>query len=202
MNTLIARLAATASATLIVVGATTHTATAQTVGSDCGTTVTTSCSSTSHYSAMDQWLGGTPTAPDCPDYLNDDWGHEVGTGNGIVHVNVDKDGDEWVTNTWTGDASISFYSRSDADIVTDSDGNVVSANVTGPAEHVLTGRSTTWFGASFNNRNSVVTFTFSFEGTDEAGNVVRVHGEEHQMWLPGADPDGMPSMMQMHFNCS
>jgi hypothetical protein len=105
-------------------------ANAQTIDDGCGTTITTSCTSTIHYTDNDQWLGGGPTSPNCPDYINNDWGHETGTGKGISHVNINKDGDEWLTNTWNGDASITFYAAGNIDVVTDSDGNVVSATPT------------------------------------------------------------------------
>lgn len=175
---------------------------AQTIDDGCGTTITTSCTSTIHYTDNDQWLGGGPTSPNCPDYINNDWGHETGTGKGVSHVNINKDGDEWLTNTWNGDASITFYAPGNIDVVTDSDGNVVSATPTGPPEEVVTGHNTSWFGASFNNRSSEFSFTFSFEGTDQEGRTVRVHGDQHAGWTPGTDPFGPPTHMHANFSCS
>jgi hypothetical protein len=176
-------------------------ASAQTVGNGCGSTITTSCSDTEHYSTRSEWLGGGLVGATCPAYFND-WGLESGTGNGVSHVNINKDGDEWVSDTWSGSATITFYPSSSVDIVADQDGNVTSATITGPPEAVLTGHSTNWFGASFNNQNSALTFTFAFEGTDQGGTPIKVHGDEHATWVPGADPFGPPSISHAHMVCS
>jgi hypothetical protein len=178
-------------------------ASAQTVGDDCGVTVTSSCSSTTHFSDMAEWLGqGTPApTTSCPAYFDNDWAFESGTGNGVFHINIDKAGDEWVSNTWTGSATVTFYPPSSVSIITDSDGNVVWSQITGPPDQVITGRNTQWFGASFNNRDSVMDFTFSFQGTDQSGNPITVHNEQHQQWLPGADPYGPPSASHVRFTC-
>lgn len=176
-------------------------ASGQTVGNGCGTTVWSSCSDTEHFSTTSQWLGGGLVGPSCPSYFND-WALESGTGNGVYHVNINKDGDEWVSNTWSGGATITFYPASSVDIVTDQDGNVTSATITGPPEQVLTGHSTNWFGASFNNQNSELTYTFSFEGADHTGNPIKVHGNQHATWIPGADPFGPPSASHANMVCS
>lgn len=176
---------------------------AQTVGDGCGQTVTTSCSLTSHYSDMAQWLGqGTPgQSTSCPAYVDHDWAFESGTGNGVFHLNIDKDGDEWLTTTWTGAASITFYPPSSVSIVTDNDDNVISSQITGPPDQVLTGSNTQWFGVSFNNQDSVMNSTFSFRGTDQSGSPITIKNEQHQQWLPGADPDGPPSAAHLRFTC-
>ncbi|HWC24517.1 MAG TPA: hypothetical protein VG502_19660 [Flexivirga sp.] len=176
---------------------------AQTVGDDCGVTVSTSCSSTTHFSDMEQWLGqGTPgDSSSCPAYFDNDWAFESGTGNGVFHININKDGDTWVSNTWTGAATITLYPPSSVQIVADSDDNVISSQIIGPPDQVLTGHNTQWFGASFNNKDSVTDFTFSFRGTDQSGNPITVHNEQHQQWLPGSDPDGPPSASHVRFTC-
>lgn len=176
---------------------------AQTVGDGCGSTITSSCSSTTHFSGMEQWLGqGTPgDSSSCPAYFDNDWAYESGTGNGVFHINVNKDGDESLSTTWTGAATITFYPPTSVSIVTDSDDNVISSQITGPPDHVLTGHNAQWFGASFNNQDSLMNFTFSFQGTDESGNPFTVHNEQHQQWLPGADPYGPPSAAHLRFSC-
>lgn len=174
---------------------------AQTIGSSCGSTVFTSCSATEHYSDMNQWLGGNPDLASCPPYFGD-WALASGIGNGIEHVNFNKDGDWWATGTWTGNVTITFYPASSVNIVTDGDGNVVSSQITGPAEQILTGHLTQWDGGGANKQSNHFTFTLSFEGTDQAGAPIKVHATDHANWTPGSDPYGPPSNSHDMMTCN
>ncbi|MGN6161186.1 MAG: hypothetical protein ACTHOG_05715, partial [Marmoricola sp.] len=111
-------------------------------------------------------------------------------------------GDATFSSNWSGDATLTFYPASSVSIVADRDGNVTSATITGPPEAVLTGHSTNSFGNSFNNRNSELSYTFSFEGTDQNGNPIKVHGGQHSTWIPGSDPFGPPSVNHARMVCS
>lgn len=175
-------------------------ANATSLDSGCGTTVFTSCSETDHFSQLNQWLGGSPAPADCPSYIGE-WALASGTGNGVVHNNFNKDGDAWFTTTWSGDATITFYPSSSVTIVTDDEGNVTSADVHGPADHVLSGHIAEWGGGSFNNSSDVFGFTFNFAGTDESGNPINVHGASHANWTPGSDPNGLPSNSHTSMSC-
>lgn len=176
-------------------------ANAQTVGNGCGTTVFTSCTDTEHYTDLNQWLGGNPAPANCPSYFGD-WAFASGTGNGSEHTNFNKAGDAWFTDTWTGDGTVTFYPASSVNIVTDDQGNVISSQITGPSEQVLTGHMTQWDGGSFNKQNGEFTFTFSFEGTDASGTPINVHASSHGTWIPGSDPAGPPSSGHSAMSCS
>jgi hypothetical protein len=154
----------------------------------CGTTVTTSCSQTAHFDQMDQWLTPLGAGDNCPSYLVNDYALMVGTGNGIEHVNIDKAGDFWATTTFTGQVSITLYDPNNVTAVVGSDGNVDSATVTGPADAVLTGHFTQWFGISDNKQAATFGQTFSFRGTDQNGNPIAAHGTMHDTWTPGSTP--------------
>lgn len=91
-------------------------ANANSVDSGYGTSVFTSCSETDHYRQYSQWLGGSPTPAACPSYFSE-WALASGTGNGIDHTNFNKDGDAWFTNTWNGNATVTFYPSSSVTIV-------------------------------------------------------------------------------------
>lgn len=175
-------------------------ASAQSVPSGCGTTIFTSCSETDHYSQIYQWLGDDAAPSTCPAYLSE-WALASGPTNAVQHVNFNKDGDGWFTSTWTGDDTISFYPASSVTIVADQDGNVISSDIHGPADEVLTGHLTEWDGGSFNNQSSVVGFTLSFVGTDQAGSPIKVHGASHANWTPGSDPAGPPSNDHTSMTC-
>ncbi len=175
-------------------------ATAQSVPSGCGTTIFTSCSETDHYSQIYQWLGDDAAPSTCPAYFSE-WALATGSTNAVQHVTFNKDGDGRFTSTWTGDDTIAFYPAGSVTIVTDQDGNVISADIHGPADQVLTGHLTEWDGGSFNNQSSVVGFTFGFEGSDQAGNPIKVHGASHGNWIPGSDPAGPPSNGHTSMTC-
>lgn len=175
-------------------------ATAQSVPSGCGTTIFTSCSETDHYSQIYQWLGDDAAPSTCPAYFSE-WALATGPTNAVQHVTFNKDGDGRFTSTWTGDDTIAFYPAGSVTIVTDQDGNVISADIHGPADQVLTGHLTEWDGGSFNNQSSVVGFTFGFEGSDQAGNPIKVHGASHGNWIPGSDPAGPPSNGHTSMTC-
>jgi hypothetical protein len=159
----------------------------------CGTTVVASCSQTATYTDTDQWE--TPLAPlpaSCPAYLGTDLAHVVGTGHGVEHVNLNKAGDFWATNTFTGDVTISAYDPEAVDITYDEQGNIVSATPTGPAQHTITGHLTEWFGASDNKQNGVFTVTTSIRGVDENGAPFTLHMVQHSTWTPGSEPFAGP----------
>lgn len=176
-------------------------ANAQTVGSSCGNTVFVSCSDTEHYSQFNQWLGGSPAPASCPPYFSD-WALASGVGNGIEHVNFNKAGDWWGTGTWTGNVIVTFYPANSVNIVTDDNGNVISSQITGPSEQVLTGHLTQWDGGATNNQSSRFAFTSNFEGIDSAGNPVKVHAAAQGVWTPGTDQNGPPSTSHNTMTCN
>jgi hypothetical protein len=159
----------------------------------CGSTITISCSQTAHFSDVDSWL--TPSGPgtNCPPYVANDFGLQVGTGNGIEHNNINKAGDFWTTNTFTGKVTITFYDRSNVDVTVDDQGNIVEATPTGPPENEITGHMTQWFGVSENRQSLTFGLTFTVTGVDQAGAPVTIHGEQHQNWTPGSVPFADPA---------
>lgn len=185
----------------LTVGLSAVPASAQSVQSGCGTTTSTSCSETDHYRQIDQWLGDEAAPSTCPAYLSE-WALATGPTNAVQHVTFNKDGDGRFSSTWTGDDIITFYPDSSVTIVADEDGNVISSDIHGPADEVLTGHLTEWDGGSFDNQGSVVGFTFSFEGSDQLGNPINVHGASHGNWVPGSDPAGPPSNGHTSMTCS
>jgi len=163
--------------------------------------VFTSCSETDHHSQYSQWLGGSPTPAACPSYFSE-WALASGTGNGIDHTNFNKNGDAWFTNTWNGNATVTFYPSSSVTIVTDSDGNMISADIHGPADQVLSGHLTQWGGGSSNNQSNVFSFTLNFDGVDQSGNPIKVHAAGHSNWTPGSDPNDPPSNSHNTMTCN
>src|SRR5205807_4884690 len=75
----------------------------------------------------------------------------------VFHLNVNGAGDVWLTGTQTGSAT--FTSSTD-----------------GPS---YSGRSTSWFGASLNKQNAVMTDTLSLTLTDAFGDRVSMHEVDH-----------------------
>jgi hypothetical protein len=158
----------------------------------CGTTVLTSCSQTATYTDTDQWE--TPLVPlpaSCPAYLGSDLVHIVGNGRGVEHANLNKAGDFWATTTFTGEVTISAYAPGDVAAVFDDQG-IVSATPTGPAEHIISGHLTEWFGVSDNKQNGVFSITTSVNGVDENGAPFVLHMVQHTTWTPGTEPFAGP----------
>jgi hypothetical protein len=158
----------------------------------CGTTITVSCSETAHFDAVDQWMTPLGAGTGCPSYVADDFAYLVGSGNGIEHDNINKAGDFWATTTFTGQVTITFYAPDNVIASVDDQGDVTSATVTGPPDATLTGHFTQWFGVSDNKQNGTFGLTFSFEGADQAGNPVSLHGDQHANWTPGTAPFAGP----------
>jgi hypothetical protein len=158
----------------------------------CGNTITVSCSETAHFDTVDQWLTPLGAGDNCPSYVVNDFAYMVGTGNGIEHDNINKAGDFWATTTFTGQVSITFYPPQNVVATVDDQGDVTSATVTGPADAVLTGHFTQWFGVSDNKQNGTFGETFSFDATDQAGNPISLHGSQHANWTPGTEPFSGP----------
>jgi hypothetical protein len=158
----------------------------------CGVTQPGPCTETDHFTQATglQWPLGTPTnATNCPAWLLNDWAVFDFTGNGVQHVSVDKAQDFWFTTTFTGNGTVTIYPPSSiADIVMDDHGNIVSYDVVGPADDVITGQLTQWFGASDNNRNAVNTGTVNVQGTDTAGKSFSLHGTFHAGWTGTQNP--------------
>lgn len=110
------------------------------------------------------------------------------TGNGITHQTINGAGDVWFTQTFTGNATVTFWSQG----TVDSDGNVTS--VGGNEDLQVTGHLTEWFGFSGNEKNAVATGTVNFQGTVVGtGAPISFHDVTHFAWLPGVDQNGPPS---------
>lgn len=158
----------------------------------CGTTQPGPCTETDHFTSQDQWeqpLGATSNATNCPSWLTDDYVLLAMEGNGVEHVTINKAQDFWFTTTFTGEGTATFYPASSlANIVTDQDGNIVSADVVGPPDTTVTGHLTDWFGGSGNNKNAVFHGTINLNGTDAAGNPAAAHITQHTSWTGGQNP--------------
>ena len=154
----------------------------------CGSTITTSCSDTAHFSDMDEWQPPLGAGTGCPSYVIGDYVLFVGSGNGVEHVNINKAGDFWATNTFTGQVTLSFYDPVDVDVTVIDDQGDITATPTGQAENVVTGQLTQWFGVSDNKQNGEFGFTFAFHGTDQFGTLLTIHGNSHANWTPGGEP--------------
>src|SRR5438552_14669169 len=57
-----------------------------------------------------------------------------------------------------------------------------SATPTGPADNVVTGHLTQWFGVSDNKQNGEFGFTFAFNGVDQSGFRLTLHDDSHANW--------------------
>jgi hypothetical protein len=168
----------------------------------CGTTITTSCSETAHFDSVDQWMTPLGAGDNCPSYVAADFAYMTGTGNGIEHDNINKAGDFWATTTFTGQVTITFYAPANVTAIVDDQGDVTSATVTGPPDAVVSGHFTQWFGVSDNNQNGTFGLTFSLEGTDQAGNPVSLHGNQHANWTAGTEPfSGPPHHAKYTVSC-
>jgi hypothetical protein len=158
----------------------------------CGSTITTSCSETAHFADLNEWQPPVGPATGCPAYVVNDYVELVGSGNGIEHNNLNKAGDFWSTSAYTGDTTLSFYDPANVTVtVVDDDGDI-TATPTGPADAVITGHLTQWFGVSDNKQSGEFAVTFSFDGTDQAGVPFSLRGASHANWTPGSDPFAGP----------
>jgi hypothetical protein len=149
-------------------------------------------SQTFHYNSLVDQLG-TPTGPTtnlstCPAPVLNDFTDVNATGNGVSHQTVNGAGDFWATSTFTGNATVSFWTGG----TVDQDGNVTS--VTGTEELQVTGHLTEWFGFEGNRNNAVGHGTINFQGTVVGtGAPISFHNVVHFAYLPGADQSGPPS---------
>ncbi len=149
-------------------------------------------SQTFHFNSLVDQLG-TPTGPtsnvsDCPAPVLNDFTDINATGNGVTHQTVNGAGDFWFTQTFTGNATVTFWS----DGTVDQDGNVTS--VGGTEDMQVTGHLTEWFGFEGNRNNAVVHGTVNFRGTVVGtGAPISFHNVSHFAWLPGVDQNGPPS---------
>jgi hypothetical protein len=153
----------------------------------CGSTITTSCSETAHFSDLNQWQTPVGPATDCPAYVVNDFLLMVGTGNGIEHANINKAGDFWATNTFTGTVTLTFYDPANVDVTVIDQNGDITATPTGPADEDVTGHLTQWFGVSDNKHNGEFGFTFSFSGVDQSGIPLTLHGDSHTNWTPAGE---------------
>lgn len=188
-----ARVATLAALALLASGALAQSAAADTAPVlPCGTTITTQCTETEHFSDLDEWDTPLGATDGCPAYLGTDYAHIVGSGNGIEHDNINKAGDFWATNTFTGEVTITLYDPAHVDVTVIDDQGDITATPTGPADNVLTGHITEWFGVSDNKQNGEFGFTVTFTGTDGSGNPISLHGNQHANWTPGSEPFAGP----------
>jgi hypothetical protein len=172
----------------------------------CGSSQPGPCSETAHFTNEQQFVTPlqTPTSStNCPAYLLNDIILLNFSGNGVEHTTVNKAQDAWFTSTFNGTGTITPYPLSSlANIVMDDQGNIISADVVGPADATLTGHLTNWFGGSFNNRSVVFHDTINFTGTDQSGNPVQVHAVDHTSWNANSTPFVSPPSLDFHnANC-
>lgn len=158
-------------------------------------------SQTVHFSALvNQFampVAPTTNASNCPAPVLNDFAEINATGNGVMHDNVNANGD-WMTSTFTGTATVDFYPAADA--VFDSNGNVIA--LVGTPDMSVTGHLTQWFGGSDNKQNVVFTGTVNFQGTVVgSGAPISFHSVVHGAWLPAADPNGPPSFYSNVASC-
>lgn len=151
----------------------------------CGNTQPGPCSETDHFtnqSGFQSPIGATSTS--CPSYVTNDFVLLATTGNGVEHVTLNKAQDFWFTTTFTGTGTATFYPASSlANIVTDDQGNIISADIVGPADATTTGKLTDWFGFSGNNKNAVSHGTINFIGTSAS-----LHDTQHASWTGTQNP--------------
>jgi hypothetical protein len=111
----------------------------------------------------------SPQATGCADFIMTDAPVIQGTGNGVEHSTVNKNGDGWFTSTFTGTVTIVPYT-------VDSHGNLIGPDPNAPT---LTGHLTQWFGGSFNNKNMVNHDIINFSGTGSDGSSLSFHAVDH-----------------------
>ena len=158
----------------------------------CGNTQPGPCSETDHFTNQNGFVTpiGTPTnATTCPSNILADFVLLATSGNGVEHATANKAQDFWATSTFTGTGTATFYPASSLmNIVMDNQGNIISADIVGPPDAVLTGKLTDWFGASFNSKNAVIHDTINFTGSDQNGNSVTLHDTAHTSWTGTQKP--------------
>jgi hypothetical protein len=170
---------------------------------------------TSHVKSMQGW--GTPNTPptnnsNCSGAagaaLVNDFTYLDATGNGIQHSTVNGADDSWFTTTFTGRGTVTFYPASSLNVTMDNSGNIVSADVIGPPDMVLSVRLTSWFGFEANRQNAVGHGTLDAQGTSLAGGAtvtagqsVSFHNNSQVSWAVGADPSGPPTSMHNDMHC-
>jgi hypothetical protein len=165
----------------------------------CGNTQPGPCSQTAHFTNDDEFGSPLPPGPGCPAFVQNDFVHIVGTGNGVEHINVNRAQDAWFTFTFTGNVSLTAYPASS--LTFDNQGNVTG--IVGPPDAsvpVFSGKLTEWFGGSFNNKNATNTGTVNVSATG-GGQSLTVHAVFHANWAVGADPSGPPTRMFDHVSC-
>jgi len=100
------------------------------------------------------------------------------TGNGVKHFNANSTGD-WFTFTFEGQGTVS--------------------QTAGPLEgDVFQGHVVDWTGVAMNLQNGLFHATFNFDGTDAAGQSLRMHVEAQFT----VNTDGSPHLMRIDVSCS
>ena len=157
-------------------------------------------SQTFHFNSLVDQLGSPPGqttngSSDCPSAVLNDFVDINATGNGVTHQTVNGNG-AWFTSTFTGEATITFWSQG----TVDQNGNVTSVGGTEDLE--VTGHLTNWDGFSGNRQNAVAHGTIDFHGTVVGtGAPISFHNNNHFAWLPGADQNGPPSFAINDVHC-
>jgi hypothetical protein len=137
----------------------------------CGVTnFSTPCNQTAHFSDLSQVASPASNAAGCAAYVVNDAAVITGTGNGIETAVINNKLDGWFHTTWTGQATVVFYT-------VDAFGNPVAVDTSAP--NPVTGKLTETNGGSFNNRNFVMHATANFTGTDANGNPAIFHSVDH-----------------------
>ena len=100
------------------------------------------------------------------------------TGNGVQHFNANSTGD-WFTFTFEGQGTV--------------------LQTAGPlAGDAFQGHVVDWTGAAMNLQNGLFHATFNFDGTDAAGQSLRMHVEAQFT----VNTDGSPHLMRIDVSCS
>ena len=100
------------------------------------------------------------------------------TGNGVRHFNANSNGD-WFTFTFEGQGTV--------------------FQTAGPLQgDVFLGHVVDWTGAAMNLQNGLFHTTFNFNGTDAAGQSLRMHVEAQFT----VNTDGSPHLMRIDVSCS
>ena len=171
-------------------------------------------SQSQHFSTVQQW--GTPagsatnntncTGAMANAFINDFVLLNL-SGNGVQHVTVNGAGDSWFTTTFTGTGTVTFYAPSNVSVQFDSQGNIISATITGPADLAASVKITQWFGFEANNQNSIGHGTIDARGatidgaTVPAGLPVTFHNNTSFRWAVGANPSGPPTSFTNDIRC-
>ncbi len=90
----------------------------------------------------------------------------------------------------------------------DNQGNIISVDIVGPPDMIISARITEWFGFEDNNQNAVGTGTINLQGTTldggatvPAGQSVSYHNLNQVHWAVGADTEGPPTSFTNKVNC-